>query len=92
MRGFLESRPSLFAGFMCALATELWFIAFAFASRLDAVTGQIPGRARLASIYSNKLTIVFVSGLPRTWASSCVLLKLAPFKALRPRMPNQISI
>jgi hypothetical protein len=28
---------------MGALATQLWFIAFAFASRLDAVTGQIPG-------------------------------------------------
>ena len=43
MRGFFESRPSLFAGFMGALATQLWFIAFAFASRLDAVTGQISG-------------------------------------------------
>ena len=85
----------------------------------QAVRGSLPRNRskplrRGTSVYSNKLTIVFLSWLPRTsrflhtkgcacscqasqkasmaWASSCVLLKLAPFKALRPRMPNHISI
>ena len=47
---------------MCALATQLWFIAFAFASRLDAVTGQIPGRARLARRFPDEVCEIWDLG------------------------------
>ena len=47
---------------MGALATQLWFIAFAFASRLDAVTGQIPGRARLARRFRDEVCEIWDLG------------------------------
>ena len=47
---------------MGALATQLWLIAFAFASRLDAVTGQIPGRARLARRFRDEVCEIWDLG------------------------------
>ena len=47
---------------MGALATQLWFIAFAFASRLDTVTGQIPGRARLARRFPDEVCEIWDLG------------------------------